>query len=219
MNKNVEGKLNLEDFRNNLVLSFNEENPMGTVFYNLDKDDSGKQQYYYFNCTRLYFRMPGEHKIDNKTFDMELQFNCTGEIPGDKSHNTKFVFVAVPVVAVNDTESQSNFFDNFNVLQNEHVSSDNFPYTFLIDNFDDILNPFNMFNKVFFYTGSVNYPECMIGANWIVIENQVTIRKSLLNAFFSLLDPNQIKDGNNRKAVPNSEEYFILENNFNVLTK
>ena len=219
MNKNIEGKLNLEDFRNNLVLSFNEENPMGTVFYNLYIDDFGDQQYYFFDCKKLYFRMPGEHTIDNKTFDMELQFNCTGEISGDASHNMKSVFVAVPVVAVNDNESQSNFFDNFNILQNEHVSSDNFPYTLSIDNFDDILNPFNMFNKIFFYVGSVNYPECMSEANWIVIENQVTIRKSLLNAFFSLLDPNQIQEGNNRKAVPNSREYFILENNFNVLTK
>jgi carbonic anhydrase len=215
MNKNVNGILNLEDQRNNLVLTSDEKNSFGTVFYNLDKDDSDKHLYYFFNCTKLYFRIPGEHIIDEKKFDMELQFNCTGEIPGDKSHNLKYVFVAIPVIAVEDTQEQSNFFKNFESLQN--VSTENLPYSLSIDSFDEVLNPFNMFNKIFFYSGSVNYPECMIGANWIVIENPILIRKSLSQAFLSLLDKEQIQDGNSRKAVPKSEDYFILENKFSVL--
>lgn len=218
---NVKGGLNLEDQRNNLVFTADDKNTLGTVYYNLYTDDFGDNYYYFFNCTKLYFRIPGEHIIDDKKYDMELQFNCTGEIPGDKSHNVKYVFVAVPVIAVEDTEQQSNFFNNFDVLLKQNVTMDNLPYSLAIDSFDEILNPFNMFNKIFFYVGSVNYPECMIDSNWIVVENPITIRKSLSQAFFSLLDKNQIVDGNNRKATPKAQdkEYFILENNFSVSTK
>jgi len=219
MNKNLEGSLDLEDFRNNLVLTFDERNPIGTIYYNLDKDDFDEYFYYFFNCTKLYFRIPGEHILDDIKYDMELQFNCSGKIPGDKSGNIKYVFVATPVKAVDDADNQSQFFNNFEVLLKDDVKTENLPYKISVESFDEILNPFNMFNKIFFYSGSVNYPECMINSNWIFIDNPVTIRKNLLQKFYSLLDKDQIDDGNNRKAVPKTQDYYILENSFNVMNK
>jgi carbonic anhydrase len=213
--------MNLEDQRNNLVFTANLENPLGTVYYNLYTDDFGDNYYYFFNCTKLYFRIPGEHVIDENKYDMELQFNCTGEVPGDKSHNKKNVFVAIPVINVEDSEKQSNFFNNFEILMKDNVTTENLPYFLSVDSFDEILNPFNMFSKIFYYIGSTNYPKCMLEAQWIVIENPITIRKSLSQKFFSLFDKDQTVDGNNRKASPkaNDKEYFILQNNFSVLTK
>lgn len=206
MNKNVTGVLKLEDQNNNLVLTFNDSNPMGTIFYNLEKDDQQQRQYYFFNCTKLYFRLPGEHIVDGEKYDMEIQFNCSGLIPGDKSKNNKYAFVAMPVKKVKNFEEQSSLFNQF-----ENLTYDS---SITIDNFDDSLDSFNMYKKVYFYSGGANYPQCLLGTNWIFVHNIMKIKEKVYKNLFSLLDKNQIEDGNYRIANPKKEDYYMLENSF-----
>ena len=207
MNKNVTGSLNLEDNNNNLVLSFQDSSPIGTIFYNLEKDDRGNQNYYFFNCSKIYFRMPGEHTIDGLDFDMELQFNCSGVIPGDRSGNSKNAFVSIPVIKVKNYVHQSQFFSDLENLAELGQSV-------TITHFEDAFDSFNMYKQIYFYTGGMNYPQCMIGANWIVVNNSMKIKEKVYKKLFDMLDKSRIVDGNNRKPSPNSESYYILESNF-----
>lgn len=208
MNTNVTGNIRLEDFNNNLVLNFDDSSPMGTIYYNLEKDEHGNRQFFFFNCTKLYFRMPGEHVVDKISYDMEIQFNCTGLIPGDKSKNKIYAFVALPVKKVKNFENQTELFNNFdNVTLGSNIT---------ISNFNDVLNSFNMYNKIFFYVAGANYPECLMGTNWIFMQKVLTIREKNYNNLFSLLDKDQITDGNYRKANPKGDDYYILESSFEL---
>lgn len=205
MNYNKTGELSLQNFNNNLVLTFNES--IGTIFYNLEQDDFNPDEYsyYFFNCFGIYFRLPGEHVFENKKYDMELQFNCTGIRDGIK----KVVFVAIPVEIVKNYHLQSKLFENF--YKNMNKSNNNI----LIESFDEALNPFNMFSKSFFYKGVSNFPPCVIDANWIVIENVLYIKEKIYNKLFQMLDKNQIEDGNYRNPSSQKiQDYYILENKF-----
>lgn len=214
MNYNLTGTLNLQDFNNNLVLTFDEANPIGTIFYNLEKDDQGNYQYYFFNCTKLFFRLPGEHIFDNRKYGMELQFDCTGVVPGDTSQMSKKVFVAVPVEVVQTFKPQSPFFDILYSNLGDTSTETTLPVQIKVESFDDILNSGNMFNRIYFYSGAANYPDCMLSSNWIVVENVLKVKQEVFDKLFSLLDKNQIDDGNYRLASPKTEDYFILENKF-----
>jgi carbonic anhydrase len=203
MNKNVTGVLNLENFNNNLVLTFDDASPMGTIYYNLEKDEQQQRQFFFFNCTKLYFRLPGEHIVEGVRYDMELQFNCSGVIPGDKQKNYKNAFVAIPVQKVKNFEAQSQFFDSF---ENLKLGSE-----ITIRDFEEALDAFSMFKKVFFYSGGTNYPDCLVGANWIFVDNVMKVREKVYKQLFDLLDKNQIEDGNYREASPKKEDYYLLE--------
>src|SRR5690606_19639583 len=133
------------------------------IYYNLEKDDHNNPQYFFFNCTKLYFRLPGEHVIDQMKYDMELQFNCSGLIPGD-TQNYKYAFVAVPVQVVKNYLDQSPFFNSFNSLLNEGLGAE-----VTINDFSDALDMFNMHKGVFFYVAGANYPQCLVSNNWIVV--------------------------------------------------
>jgi carbonic anhydrase len=210
MNYNKTGTLDLEDYNNNLVLTFNES--IGTIYYNLEKDESMNNQYVFYNCTKIYFRLPGEHVLEKQKYDMEIQINCTGVPPGDKSGILKVVFVAIPVEIVKNYNSQSSVFDNFeSALEKANRS---LPLSIKVETFDEVLNPFNMFSRIYFYTGVSNYPKCRINANWIVIESPLRIKERNYNLLFDLLDKNQIDDGNYREANPKLKDYFMLENKF-----
>ena len=80
MKKNIVAKLSLEDFNNNIVLNPVAANQtdasFGRIYYNfLDSN------FYYFDCQKIYFRVPGEHSFPGDgdkqiIYDMEIQFRC-----------------------------------------------------------------------------------------------------------------------------------------------
>ncbi len=208
-NKDVEGSLDLEDLRNNLV--YTSKSPIGVIHYNFSKDS----RYYSFSCHKIYFRLPGEHIIDNATPDMEIQFNCTGLIPGEKDKN-KYVFTAMAVKIVENNQKQSTLFDSFQDIIDKEITIDKLPFDFKINQLDDVLSPFNIYDRIFYYPGSTNYPKCMVGADWIVINGNLSIKRKTYDALFALLDKNQIDNGNTRKASAKKTDYFVLNNKFNI---
>jgi carbonic anhydrase len=200
-NKNVTGTLNLEDYNNNLVFRTESTSPIGTVYYNLDFGE-----YDFFDCTKLYFRLPGEHILEGQRFDMELQFNCSGIIPGDRSKNYKYTFVALPVQKVKNFEESTKFFDYFeNVKLADNIT---------VPSFEEILDSFNMYKRIFYYKATASYPDCLVAMNWLFVENVLKIKEKTYDQIFSLLDPNQISDGNYRLASDKVEDYYILDNKF-----
>ncbi len=211
MNSNKTGILEKQDFNNNLVLNFNES--IGKIYYKLERDDFDPDtfMYYFFECSSIYFRMPGEHIFDKLRYDMELQFNCTGYPPGFSLLKT--VFVAVPVDIVKSYKNQARIFDNFEAALNG--SNSTLPVEIKVDGFDEILNAFDMFYKMFFYKGTSNFPPCKIDSDWIVIEKVLEIKESLYDKLFGLLSEDSIYDGNYREASEEKvDDYYILEHSF-----
>ena len=143
MNTNNIGKIQLEDLNNNLVLNFT--NPIGIVYYNLEHDDfsnAAQKLYYSFNCSKIYLKLPGEHIIDNKKYDMELQIYCFGPID---RYNFRKTFVSYPVSISDDQDSIFDVFEKIKINNDIKINS-----------FDEFINPFNMFNRIFYYSG-INY--------------------------------------------------------------
>lgn len=85
---------------------------------------------------------------------MEIQFNCTANIKdiihGQSTDNIFNFFIAYPFNIVKDSpkHKQSKFFDD--VFNNGNLSLDN---SFVVSSVEEIMNNYNMFNRVFFYRG------------------------------------------------------------------
>lgn len=156
---NIPAKFNLEDQNNNLVLNF--ESFISITHANffqveIENKETGKKEkldtYYDIGCKQIYFRIPGEHEIEGKTYDMELQFNCTAQIKdiikGQSVDNTYNFFIAYPLNISNPDLPQNQFFDD---IYNDHYIDLN--KTFIVRSVDEIMNNYNIFNKIFFYRG------------------------------------------------------------------
>lgn len=156
---NVTAQFNLEDQNNNLVL--NSEKFISTVHANffqieIENRETGKKEkietYYDIGCKQIYFRIPGEHEIDGKTFDMEIQFNCTAQIKdvihGQSTENIFNLFIAYPFNVNKESSAQSKFFED--VYNGGILALNN---TFVVSSVDEIMNNYNMFNRIFFYRG------------------------------------------------------------------
>ena len=203
LEKNLVAQLNLEDYGNNIVLNPS-TGSFGKVYYNLFE-----KTFYYFDCQKIYFRVPGEHSFPTDTdkniiYDMEIQFRChvtyfyfiiypQGFIPGEQNELT--VFVSVPV---KKTEKIADFFKYVNgTVVNNNIT---------IPNFDDLINPVSVFNKVYFYVGMIlnlnlwiggqNFPECDFGVHWILIENVVEVDTFTVATMKNLLNKDINPNGN-----------------------
>lgn len=156
---NIPAHFNLEDQNNNLVLNF--ESYISTIHANffqveIDNRETGKKEkidtYYDIGCKQIYLRVPGEHEINGNKYDIELQFNCTAQIKdvirGQSIENILNFFIAYPLNIIKDDLPQNKFFDD--IYNNAKVAINN---TFNLSSVDEILNNYNMFNRIYFYRG------------------------------------------------------------------
>jgi hypothetical protein len=135
--------LTLADYNNNLLLDFYNQTLI-TVYYNLEDDDDYPS--YFFNSTKLYFRLPGEHLVDGKRFDMEVQIYAFGYKPGEKGGDDRRTLVSLPV-KIDDSNPQTQLFDLF---ENPKLGQN---YT--ISSLDYIFTPFVMFENIYYYSGKI----------------------------------------------------------------
>lgn len=159
-NHNIEATFDLEDQNNNLVLNAKDYFSITHANFfkvEIENKETGKKDqietYYDIECKQIYFRIPGEHEINDKKFDMELQFNCTAKIQdlihGQSLENIFNFFVAYPLnISKNDT--QNNFFDD--VLNNDTLALSS---TFTLRSVDEIMNNYNMYDNMYFYRGKI----------------------------------------------------------------
>lgn len=155
--QNITGEFNNENNNNSLVLNF--EDNLTMIHTNLFQVDISGQKlsvFYDVGCRQIYFRVPGEHEINGKKFDMEMQFNCSATINdiihGVSTDNTFNFFVSYPLNISQSEGKQSEFFDDIfnkgNLKLNEPL---------IIRSAKEIMNNYNMFDKIYFYRGMIYY--------------------------------------------------------------
>lgn len=159
--ENISAKFSLEDNNNNLLLntnSFFSEIHSNLFRVEIQNPQTGKKEEVdVFNnaaCRQIYFRIPGEHEIDGRKFEAELQFNCTvtakDTIHGQSIESTFNFFVAYPIGLSQDgSNRQLDFFEDVQKGAKIGLGKE-----FDIKGVSEIMNNFNMFNKVYFYRGN-----------------------------------------------------------------
>lgn len=190
MRKGIKGELHFEDDGNNLVLNFNStNNTMGFIGYN---DGWGEN---FFQCYSMYFRIPGEHQLDGKTYDMSLQIRC--QIVG-QSTGTQIAMVEVPVEVAIEGEKQSVFFDQLEDLRTKEIDHKKLPFEITINKWGSLMDGLIVFDDLFHYQGVMNFPPCEDDAYWFFCKKPQKISKELLNQIKGCLNPDTQTDGNNR---------------------
>jgi hypothetical protein len=99
-----------------------------------------RQSYVSYKCNAIYFRFPGEHVIDDKKYDMELNIKCEGKLTGND-------FQTMLVIPASFADTQDEFFDIFNKAKLGDKLT--------VKSFDSFLNSFMMFNQIFYYYGNI----------------------------------------------------------------
>ena len=79
MYKNTTGKLQLMEQDNLLVLNYTNDKLLGELMFKIKVDFLNIQDGEFVNvkCHGISFRFPGEFTLDNKSYDGELQVNCS----------------------------------------------------------------------------------------------------------------------------------------------
>lgn len=215
-NTDIKAEFKLQDNNNNLALVSDKNlTKIHTNLFQVDISGKKLNVFYDIGCKQIYFRIPGEHLINGKKYDMEMQFNCTAVIKdfiqGQSTENTFNFFVAYPI-NISDEKRQLSFFDDVYNKGNLKLND-----TLSIRDIKEIMNNYNMFNKMYFYRGSKNFFDCMLDFYWLVVDNQnLSINSETLNLIKSLIDKTQAPEGNNRIASdPSDTEVLLLNNKFN----
>lgn len=190
---NVDAQLNVENDGNNLVIKVQENKKLGDIFFNLSE-----QTYRFHKCSAIYLRVPGEHVIDGKTYEMEAQIDCTDNLPGESIG--KQVFIAIPLKIGEETD----------LFLKDFESVDKLPFKAKIPSTKHFLNRLTIFQRIFYYEGSKNFPECDYGALWIVIDSPLNVSKDFIEKMKSLLNVIKAPFGNNRISSEPSMDVNVI---------
>lgn len=198
----TEGKLQLENQDNLLVLNFSEHNNSmadlilsryAPFLKNTSKNEEA--EIIYANCTSINFKMPSEHFIEEKRYDMELQIGCSSK-----------TFKGVVSVLVEKSTTQSTFFDNFKSF----LETKDLPITVKITQFDDLFDALSIVDGVYTYDAYQSYPPCKDSYSYYVINKPISITQQYLDFFYGLLNKTQTPKGNVREIDESlqSEDLF-----------
>ena len=194
----IPAKLTNIDQNNNIVLDAGVlNNTLGEIVYNL------ADEYIKVSCYSIYFRTPGEHTLENLSFDMELQVNCTGRKPYDADNYSKML-VSIPVKIATETESTTTFFDNF--------ADFTFDKVYEIDHLQSLLGYLTQAKTLYYYEGSKNFPNCEIGFSFLFVSQPVFISRTKWDMIYNSRDKTKAPQGNNRVTL-NGTDVKLLEFN------
>lgn len=145
----------------------------------------------HFTCHSLFFRFPGETKIDGKSYPMGIQLYCDNFNKG--SDIVKASIFEVPVKIAEGTETQSKFFDNFDEYNKLSV-----PMKLTIKNWGNLYDVFVKYNGVYMYRSHINFPPCKKDIEWLYDSKPQIINQQLYDKIRDLLDKEKCPNGNAR---------------------
>lgn len=147
-----------------------------------------------FYCYEIYFKFPGEHKLDDSSYDMELQVHC-------KDSKKQLYIVAVPVNKVQEGESQSIFFDSLTSVISDAIDQTKLPYNVTITHFGDFLDGFSILDGVYVYETYLNFPPCDVAAYMSFNPRPLKINTALFEQLQSCVDSSKT-DGKTNNRTP-----------------
>lgn len=209
-NLQAEGTLQLINDNNNLFFDLSKTpKQAGKLLYNLvdvwmKKNEPDRYVRDHRICHGFNVKIPGEHIIDNKVPDMELQVDCTFF---DKISGTNVgLYIAIPCEI--DNENESSFSKEVKNLLKDKKFKD-LPINVKFNNLD-ILDSMAMFDGVFYYPAVENIPPCTMLAYWYVTKQTLKVSKESIDILNEFIDKTKAPTGNNRKGQVLREDNIYL---------
>ncbi len=160
-----------------------------------------------FIAEEISFHTPSEHKIDGRTFDMEMQVVHFGRTKGDiaKQVILSFLFKSTPGV-YNKFIDKLDFFNLPNPTDDYRELSQDFfiPSVFFSTDDDDIpsMQPFSFYT----YEGSLTQPPCSERTTHYVAAEPIAISRTVLTLFQEALKkPDMVNQNDPTDAIVNDE--------------
>ena len=163
---------------------------------------------YYYNMTTIYVHSPSEHKINDKEFDLEIQFGgqyINGINNNYNQHQISFFFntnktQVTPNNLFHSSKQPSNSTDYRNLFIDQLISLESYNTELYVNKiFSEDLTNF----KFYVYEGSLTKPPCTESVLWFIVNTPFQIGIDQLNYFKDKWQNNKEfanGRGNNRKV-------------------
>ena len=164
---------------------------LGDVFFYFPDKKSKSNEYSDYTIKKIFIHSPSEHRINNKSYDLEIQI--LSEFTYGKLNYTNHMLSLLCTVDDESENTDKFFFDILEQKKSLNISS-------LV--FQDQTN-----SKTFIYEGSLTTPPCTENIIWFVLKTPYKISLKNLKIFREKWENNPIfadGRGNNR----NSQQLF-----------
>ena len=167
-----------------------------------------------YELSKITLHSPSMHTINGEYYDMEVAIYCC---MNTKECN-KGVILSVLFLAGDDSSLQNDFFSQF--INRIPKGESKYEKEIKVSNDWNIASIFPESKSFFYYEGSLPYPPCTEGWEWIVFEEPAIIGKTNYDIFNLVIKYTDrlgnvrtpVKPLNNRKIFYQSQSFFT-ENN------
>lgn len=182
-----------------------------TVYSLLNINDFEELEATKLNCYSINLKLKSEHTINNKVYDMELQFVCKGKYLYSNDDSLTFVNSSIFVNIVESNKDESEIFKNIDFSnleelytnENEDARKPLSKESFLLIGHDELFDHFALLRKFYFYKATDNIPPCSANYTglWLVYyddNSMLNISRSKYNQLYEFIKKNKNTiDGNN----------------------
>jgi len=131
------------------------------------------QNPYYYNMTSLHVHSPSEHKLNNRGFDLEIQFSGSYLNGKENTYNNHIISFFFNATSGNYT---NKFIDSLISIETNKTAQQSLDVSQVLT--EDLSN-----FKTYIYEGSLTTPPCTLSALWFIVTTPLQIGVDQLNYF------------------------------------